>query len=109
ASLSARLAQSGPPAALGGVRLPCRAAELPVISGDKSNLTVANASVSRRGAHDRRNCAEQLGGPACSFAPAIWQTVCMAPGSQKYLHCPSKRPAAKPAKSSVNHVTRSGT
>jgi hypothetical protein len=33
-------------------------AELPVISGDKSYRTVANAFVSRTGAHDRRNYAE---------------------------------------------------
>jgi hypothetical protein len=36
----------------------CRVAELPVISGDKSNRAVANAFVSRNGAQYRRNYAE---------------------------------------------------
>jgi hypothetical protein len=51
---------------------PFRIVELPVISGDKPNRTIASALISRSAAHDRRPYAEwSLEVPTCSFAPAI--------------------------------------
>ena len=67
-----------------------------MISVDNSTSTVANALILLRCAQDRRNCEKNgFGGPACSFAPAIWQTRCIARGSHKYLGCLSKRARRK--------------
>jgi hypothetical protein len=44
--------------ALSELGRPFRVEEHPVISGDKTNRTIARALVSRSAAHDRRPCAE---------------------------------------------------